>query len=108
MEPEAEIHRIPTRPYDLDALKAQLEEERGNAPAPPDQLWFVGLRGRSVGPLTPAGLEGLRARGQLDAQTLVWRDGWPTWSPAGVVPELRSILGLPGPPGPGEPPTLPQ
>src|SRR5713226_7568877 len=67
--------RIPTRPYDLAQL---LQQEKAAAP-PSDRVWFVGVQGRSVGPLTSAGLEGLLARGQLLKRTLVWRDGWPAW-----------------------------
>lgn len=94
MEVEAEVHRLQTRPYDLDVLRAQLEEERRAAHAP-GQVWFVGVDGHILGPLTPAGLEGLHARGQLARHSLVWRDGFPVWAPAESVPELRRILDLP-------------
>jgi hypothetical protein len=99
--------RVPTRPYDLAELKAQLEQEKAATP-PSDRVWFVGLHGRSVGPLTEAGLEGLLARGQLQRRTLIWREGWPAWTAAETVTELRHILGLPRPAAPGEPPTLPE
>src|SRR3954468_1008176 len=56
-----ELHgdRMPTRPYDVARLREQLEEERRASPSHADQVWYVGVNGRSVGPLTSAGLEGL-------------------------------------------------
>jgi hypothetical protein len=113
MEPEAdvlELHgdRIPTRPYDLASLRAKLEEECKAAPSHGGQIWYVGVHGRSVGPLTPAGLQGLAARGQLERGTLVWREGWPSWSAAEAVSVLRAILGLPEAPSAGDPPALPR
>ena len=105
-----ELHgdRMPTRPYDIAQLREQLEEERKAAPSHEDQIWYVGVSGRSVGPLTNAGLEGLAARGQLRRDSLVWRDGWPAWTPAGGIPELRELLGLPEPAPSGDPPALPE
>jgi hypothetical protein len=96
--------RIPTRPYDLAEL---LQQEKAAAP-PSERVWFVAVQGRSVGPLTAAGLEGLLARGQLHKRTLVWREGWPAWTAAETVTELCGILGLPEPVAPGEPPSLPE
>jgi hypothetical protein len=111
MEPQADVvdlHRSETRPYDLASLRQKLEEERMAAPSHDAQVWYVGVDNRSVGPLTPAGLEGLTARGQLRRQTLVWREGWPSWTRADAVPELRAILGLPEAPRAGDPPALPE
>jgi uncharacterized protein DUF4339 len=105
-----ELHgdRSPTRPYDLASLRQKLEEERLAAPSHEAQVWYVGVQGRSVGPLTDAGLEGLAARGQLRRGTLVWREGWPAWTAADTVPELRPILGLPETARAGDPPALPE
>lgn len=109
MESEAdvvELHgdRLATRPYDLDELKARLAEEHHAAAPQGGPVWFAGVDGHSVGPLTLQGLEGLRARGHLQRATLVWREGWPVWAAAEAVPELRDLLGLPAAP---EPPGLP-
>jgi GYF domain 2 len=113
MELEAdvlELHgdRVPTRPYDLATLRRRLEAERKATPSHERQIWYVGIQGRSVGPLTAAGLEGLAARGQLGRDSLVWRDGWPAWTAAGAVPELRAILGLPAASPAADPPALPE
>ncbi len=93
--------RIPTRRYDLDDLRARLTHEKEEAaktrvaPRSPDQVWFAAVQGRQVGPLSAAGIAGLRARGQLSAASLVWREGWSAWVAAEAVEELRTILGLP-------------
>ena len=100
--------RAPTKVYDLDELRSRLEEERKAALSHAGQVWYAGIGGRSVGPLTLAGLEGLAARAQLRRSTLVWREGWPAWIPAEAVTELRPILGLPQGPPSGEPPALPE
>src|SRR3954451_12966249 len=113
MQAEADVRerhgdRMPTRPYDIAQLREQLEEERKAAPSHEDQIWYVGVNGRSVGPLTEAGLGGLAARGQLRRDSLIWRDGWPAWTPADGVPELRALLGLPQAAPAGDPPALPE
>jgi GYF domain 2 len=97
-----ELHqdRVPTRRYDAVELRARLELEKEESartrgtPRSAGQIWFAAVQGRQVGPLTPAGLHGLRARGQLQAATLVWREGWPAWVAAEAVAELRPVLGL--------------
>jgi hypothetical protein len=92
--------RLPTRRYDADDLRARLEVEKEESARArgsnrsPDQVWFAAVQGRQVGPLTPAGVQGLRARGQLSPATLVWRVGWPSWVAAEAAPELRPALGL--------------
>lgn len=101
-----ELHadRAATRRYDLDELRARLEAERGlsaqrrtgrvETPERAGQIWFVGVQGRQVGPLSTGGLQGLRARGQLGAASLVWREGWPGWVALEAVAELRGLAGL--------------
>ena len=106
MQPDP--NRAPTRVYDLESLRSKLEEERKAAPSHAEQVWYVGVEGRSVGPLTQTGLEGLCARGQLRKSSLVWRDGFTAWIPAEAVHELRPLLGLPEAPPSGDPPALPE
>lgn len=107
-EMEPDPNRASTRVYDLDSLRSKLEEERKAASSHAAQVWYVGVEGRSVGPLTLVGLEGLAARGSLRRSSLVWRDGWAAWVAAEAVPELRSLLGLPEAPASGDPPALPE
>ena len=105
IEPDA--NRAPTRVYDLDELRTRLEEERKAAPSHAGQVWYVGVDGRSVGPLTLQGLAGLAARSQLRRSTLVWRDGFAAWIPAEAIPDIRALLGLPEATPSGDPPALP-
>lgn len=92
-----DLHRVPTRRYDLQELKARLEQEKEASAQPAsagEQIWYVGVGGRKVGPMTRAGLVGLKERGLLSASSLVWREGWPVWAAAEAVQELRPLLGL--------------
>jgi hypothetical protein len=92
-----DLHRVPTRRYDLHELKARLEQEKEASAQPAsagEQIWYVGIQGRKVGPMTRAGLVGLKERGQLSSSSLVWREGWPVWAAAEAVQELRPVLGL--------------
>ena len=93
--------RSPTRRCDVEQLRARLEVEREVSalrrplPRVDEQVWYAAVQERQIGPLTLAGLDGLRARGQLRPTSLVWRDGWPVWVTARAVPELGALLGLP-------------
>ena len=96
--------RVPTRRYDLDELHTRVEAERDLSlqkrgqelrAGRPGAQWFAGVQGRQVGPLSVAGLAGLRARGQLTAVSLVWHEGWPGWVAIEAVDELRAVVGLP-------------
>jgi len=106
MQPDP--NRAPTRVYDLDSLRSKLEEEHKAASSHAGQVWYVGIEGRSVGPLTESGLEGLLTRGQLRRSTLIWQEGFAAWVAAEAVPALRPILGLPDAPQACDPPALPE
>ncbi|WP_310599422.1 TIGR00266 family protein [Desulfobulbus sp.] len=60
--------------------------------------WFVAADGKSLGPFTLQQLLGGLASGQYNETTLVWRDGFADWQPAGKVAELRTGQGAPVPP----------
>lgn len=45
----------------------------------PSQPWYYVVAGKSVGPVTVGELQGLLARGELSADTLVWNPGMPDW-----------------------------
>ena len=64
-------------------------------PPIPVLVFFVADGGVATGPFDLTVLRQMVAAGRLDATTLVWRDGMAAWSPAGSVPELRSILTVP-------------
>jgi len=62
--------------------------------------YFVAVDGQPSGPHNAAGLRQLIDRGQLNRDTLVWREGMPAWLAAGTVAELAPLL-------PAIPPPLP-
>ena len=53
------------------------------------QIWSNGV---AQGPYAPQQL----LQSGLNADTLVWTDGLPQWTPARLVPELAAMLGVPG------------
>ena len=67
---------------------------RGRAPtgdpAPPGS-WFAVIDGRSQ-PVALAELQRLRAAGELDDRSLIWREGFVDWCELGTVEELRPTL----------------
>jgi hypothetical protein len=51
-------------------------------------LWYFGENEQQHGPVDDAGIRQAIAAGQLNLQTLVWREGMPNWLPLAQVPEL--------------------
>ena len=78
----------------------------GGGPTGPPPLpgavapFYLGINGQQVGPVPPSELAGHVSRGELTAQTPVWRQGLAAWTPAGQVPELAPVLGAVPPPLP--------
>ena len=60
--------------------------------------WFVAVDGKSMGPLTTEQVLAGLTSGQYTETTLVWRDGFADWQPAGRVTELRTGRATPTPP----------
>lgn len=60
--------------------------------------WFVAVDGKSLGPLTTEQVLIGLASGQYTETTLVWRDGFADWQPAGRIAELRATQAAPAPP----------
>jgi hypothetical protein len=79
-------------------------QETGPAAAGPPPLpataWYVGVHGQQKGPLTSAALAEKVTGGEVTAETLVWRQGMPAWTPAGQLPELATLFGTVPPPLP--------
>ena len=71
--------------------------------------YFVAVDGQPTGPHDTAGLTELVNRGQLNRDTLVWRDGMLAWVAAGTVEELAPLLPVMPPPLPTAqvPPPIP-
>jgi len=85
-----------------------------NGPAATDVVYYVGIDGQPVGPLTLEELEARIVAGDVDADNLVWKTGAADWAAANTYPELEEALTPAPPPGPpplppesGNPPPLP-
>lgn len=77
-------------------------------PMPPAVTFHVAIGGAQQGPFDVNMLRTLAGQGQLTPQTLVWRQGMPSWTAAGQVPEVAMAFAPAGPPPiPGGPPPVP-
>lgn len=56
------------------------------------KMWYVGVDGRAVGPLTESELTKMLLNKELDKDSLVWSYGMPTWEPIKNVPEVLKII----------------
>ena len=43
--------------------------------------WYYVKAGQQTGPVDEAQLDALRSSGQIEAETLVWREGMANWQP---------------------------
>lgn len=69
-------------------------------PVPNAGQFFLGLDGKQVGPFDSATLAQMASSGRFTRETLVWKQGMPSWTPASSVSELSSIFGSVPPPLP--------
>ncbi len=64
-------------------------------------IWhFANRSGQQQGPVTATDLRAAFERGELDANTLVWRDGFPEWQPLSQVSSELGFRGTAPPPLP--------
>ncbi|MCB9739597.1 MAG: zinc-ribbon domain-containing protein [Deltaproteobacteria bacterium] len=73
---EADAGRT-TMPFQMDMPEA--------APTTPQRVWFAGIEGKQVGPLTEAEVQEHIGAGRLKADDLVWRKGFGAWTPVREV-----------------------
>lgn len=67
-------------------------------------MWFVDRHGNTAGPVDPGTIQQLIVNGEIDANTLVWQQGWTEWIPAQRIFEgLRRPHAPDPPPPPGGP-----
>lgn len=57
-----------------------------------ERRWHYALDETAYGPTTASDLAEMASRGVVDADTLVWREGWEQWRAAGEAEELRGVL----------------
>ena len=56
------------------------------------KLWYVGIDGRPVGPLSEPELTKMLLNKEVTKETLVWSNGMPGWEPIKNVPEVLAII----------------
>ena len=72
----------------------------GTSPSmPASETWHVSLNGQQSPPLQLAQVQQYIQNGQVNAATMVWKTGLPSWVQAGQVPQLTAFF-MGGPPGP--------
>ncbi|MFM9957093.1 MAG: RDD family protein [Phycisphaerales bacterium] len=57
-----------------------------------ERCWHYALDGSAYGPTDIADLTTMAARGVVEGDTLIWREGWEAWRPLSDVPELQGVL----------------
>ena len=61
---------------------------------------FIAVNNQQVGPIPAADLPARISSGELTRETLVWREGMPSWVPASTVPDVAKLFGATPPPLP--------
>jgi len=61
---------------------------------------FIAVNNQQVGPVAIADLPARIAAGEVTRETLVWREGMPSWVPASTVPDVANLFGAVPPPLP--------
>lgn len=54
--------------------------------------WFYGKEGTQHGPVSEFEISTLIASGQIDAASIIWREGMTDWLPVNQVPEFQSAI----------------
>ncbi|HBP19221.1 MAG TPA: antifreeze protein [Planctomycetes bacterium] len=76
-------------------------------PLPAAASFHAAINGAQQGPFDVNAFRAMVGQGQVNGETLVWRNGMAAWTPAKQVPELAAIFAAPPPLPGGAPPPLP-
>lgn len=71
-------------------------------PVPPALNFFVVINGQQAGPYDMNTLKQMASSGQINKDSLVWREGMANWTNGGQVAELNRVFGSVPPPIPGQ------
>ncbi len=71
----------------VQAAPSALDEQ----PLAPDE-WYVGIGQVPIGPIRLGEIRDRAVRGEITAESLVWRDGFEDWKPLGTFPELLAVV----------------
>ncbi len=69
-------------------------------PLPKQAAYFASIAGQQAGPFEISTLPAKVSAGEVTRDTLVWKQGMPQWTAAGMVPELKDLFGNVPPPLP--------
>ncbi len=69
-------------------------------PLPQTSAYFVGVGGKQAGPFDVATLSAMASRNEITRDTLVWKQGMPSWTKAAEVGDLSNIFAATPPPLP--------
>lgn len=97
----------PQPPAANGAMPPPMPSQPGTPPPLPQLNMFVALNGQPAGPFNQMQIHQMMTAGQINAQTLVWKEGMPDWAPAARVPELQALVQTPSNPPQPDPQTTP-
>ena len=80
----------------INQMGNQVQNSMNTPPPMPTISYYVGLNGQQAGPFTMQQLSSLVNNGQMNGQTLVWKQGLEGWVPANTLTELQSLFAKPG------------
>ncbi len=67
-------------------------------PLPNGAIWFTAINNQQAGPFDLGTLASMAIEGKISRETLVWKSGMASWTPASQVPDLVSIFSNVPPP----------
>jgi membrane protease subunit (stomatin/prohibitin family) len=92
-----------------NVVTGAMQQATGDQQAPaagppplPQEQWYAGIGGKQVGPLTMEQLQNLIRQGQVNQDTLLWKQGLEGWKKARDIPEASNLFGTVPPPLPPE------
>jgi predicted Zn finger-like uncharacterized protein len=96
-----------TRPgYSSSSLAAVHHEPTPPQPPAAAELeWYVGIAGSPIGPVRVAVIRERAAAGDVDGESLVWREGQAEWRPLRTFPDLLAVVTAARAPAPAPTPT---
>jgi hypothetical protein len=91
----------------MNQMGGTMQQAANTPPPAPVSQYYVAVNGQQSGPFSVAQLQQLAQQGQINMQTLVWKQGMAGWEPIANVAEVASALMPPTPPVPPVPPMPP-
>ena len=90
----------------MNQMGGTMQQAANTPPPAPVSQYYVAINGQQSGPFSVPQLQQLAQQGQINIQTLVWKQGMADWEPIANVAEVASAL-MPQTP-PAMPPMPPQ